>query len=192
MKYRKSWLILLTLISVCFFAASYSFADCTYTATPSGWQFPYDNVAYRLQTSSTWFTLPTGHFQVQPTSSSWENTGSIKIFVNGSAVTLYSDSELTNNVGTNYDYYSGDGNLDFWFWIDFESNTEIKLKHWEANVGSSYEYWTINADCYSPPVNVEPTVEITSCPSGTLTSSSYTFSWSGSDSLFLLPLQPWH
>ena len=30
--------------------------------------------------------------------------------------------------------------------------------------------------------NQEPTVTISNCPSGTLTSSSYTFSWSGSDS----------
>ena len=38
----------------------------------------------------------------------------------------------------------------------------------------------VNADPY-PPSNQKPTVDITSCPSGTLTSASYKFRWDGAD-----------
>lgn len=109
--------ILLTIGVIFAFLSGNAFAgnDCTFTPNPSGWQFPYDNVAYRLQAERTWINIPIAHVQVQPTSSSWEHQGSLKVFVNGNAVTLYGDYDLQNSIGTSFDYLAGSGNIDFGF-----------------------------------------------------------------------------
>ncbi|KPA19312.1 secreted protein containing APHP domain protein, partial [Candidatus Magnetomorum sp. HK-1] len=129
--------------------------DCTFTPSPSSWQSPYDNVYYRLSTGRTWLNTPTAKVQAQPTSGSWPDQGSIKVYVNGSATTLYRDSDLSSSIGTNYDYSAGSGNIEFWFYTGFTSDSPIKLKHWEDHLGTWYQNWTINVSCTAPDMIVQ-------------------------------------
>jgi len=151
--------------------------DCTYTPSPSSWEFEYQ-YAYHLQADSTWIRTPSAHFQVQDTSGTESNfdkfmsAGSLKVFVNGNPVILYTDSGLNNPVSpnndpnnptygesTNFDYEEGDGNIDFWFWADADAEDDIekanksrtynvKLKHYSVGVGSfEVDKWTMNVSC---------------------------------------------
>jgi hypothetical protein len=148
-------LLSLFLIMISCLTSYASVDDCTFTPDPSSWQSPYDNVYYRLSSGRTWLNTPTAKVQAQPTSGSWSAQGSIKIYINGTATTLYSDSDLSNSIGTNYDYSAGAGNLEFWFYTGFTSDSAIKLKHWEDNLGTWYENWTIKVSCAAPDVKVE-------------------------------------
>jgi hypothetical protein len=135
--------------------------DCTYTPTSWSWknEFQYH---YGLQAENTKLGIPTAHIKVQTESVTFSRNGSVKIFLNGNPVTLYTDSDLYNKVPLpidpnnptpndhyNFDYQAGDNSVDFWFKIDFiETSTTIKLKHWVADVGSWDEItWTMNVSC---------------------------------------------
>ena len=129
--------------------------DCNFTANTSTWQTPYDHVHYRLSIGKTWFMVPTAKVQAQPTSGSWAKDGSLKIYVNGSATTLYSDSDLNNSIGTHYNYSAGTGNIEFWFYTGFTSDADIQLRHLENNTGTISQNWTINVYCNTPDITVE-------------------------------------
>jgi hypothetical protein len=138
--------------------------DCTYTPTSWDWENKYQ-YHYGLKADSTWINTPTAHITVQIESGTFNENGSVKIVINGNPVTLFTDSDLHNEVPLpsypnnptpndhyNFDYRAGDGSIEFWFYTGFiEKSTTIQLKHWVANVGSWDDItWTLNVSCPEP------------------------------------------
>lgn len=121
--------------------------NCTYTPNPTGWQYPYANVAYKLTADQTWVNVPTGHFVIAPTSVTWSGNGGIKVLINGDEAPLYSDRDLHNSIGTQYNYAPGDDGFEIWFHTGFTSNARIVLQHWETAYGTWTHEWEMNVSC---------------------------------------------
>lgn len=63
------------------------------------------------------------------------------------------------------------------------SDYKIKVVVWSDNFHNAPEDYDISSDSMTiEPQSISPTINITKCPSGTLTSSSFTFEWDGDDS----------
>ena len=135
--YRKS-LKTKSLASPFCFALDYY--NCVFHPDPEDWQFQY-HAAYRLILERTTANTPTGHAQVQPISGSWAYQGGVRVLVNGSAVNLYSDFNLSSLAGKKFTYVQGDGKIDNWFQTGFVEDTEIQVEHSE----DPYPDWYINA-----------------------------------------------
>lgn len=164
----------LIVLSITTLWGNFTFAqneDCTYTPSPSSWQAPYDDFTYRLSMGQTSVSTWAGHIQVVQTALRTYNDGSYKLFIDGQAVNLYGDAELTQRVGTNFDYSANSKTVEFWFWPNFRQNAEIQLKHWEGYAGEVYVNWNMNVQC--APSSQAPSVTIGIPHSGTSTKASY-------------------
>jgi len=123
--------------------------DCTSTLT-SAEQIFDRSISYRLQLEQTAGGTQTGHFYIQPTIGdfTWYDSGAVRVLVNGTAVNLYTDSNLQNNTGKIVSYVSGEGKLSFWFNANFEEDAEIYIEQEENSASTWYPGpWAVDVSC---------------------------------------------
>jgi hypothetical protein len=147
--------------------------DCTYTPTSWDWESKYQ-YHYGLKAESTWIGTPTAHITVQTEVVTFDKNGSVKIFINGNPVTLYTDSDLQNEVPLpiypnnptpndhyNFDYKAGYGSFEFWLYTGFlDKPTTIRLKHAVADVEPWDDItWTLDVSCPPETGSIKITTE---------------------------------
>ncbi|MCI5144787.1 MAG: hypothetical protein D3923_04500, partial [Candidatus Electrothrix sp. AR3] len=124
--------------------------DCTSTLT-SAEQIFDRSISYRLQLEQTAGGTATGHFYIQPTTGdfTWSYSGSIGVQVNGTAVNLYTDSNLQTNTGKRVIYHDGYGKLSFWIKANFQEDAEIVIEHREDPAVNPWYPgpWTVEVSC---------------------------------------------
>ena len=124
--------------------------DCTSTLTSAEQLFDR-SISYRLQLEQSAGGTQTGHFYLQPTSGdfTWYDSGAVRILINGTAVNLYTDSNLQNNKGKIISYSKGGGKLSFWINADFEQDAEIYIEQEEYSAAGTWYPgpWNVDVTC---------------------------------------------
>ncbi|XCN71248.1 MAG: Ig-like domain-containing protein [Candidatus Electrothrix aestuarii] len=125
--------------------------QCTYRVSPKDWQDVY-HATYRLTVEENSDGVPVGHLSIQPTTGNmrWESTGSVRTFVDGTAVNVYEDANLTDVIGKTESYHKGYGNIDIYFNAGFSENKTIIIKQFEQLYGNWQVSWQLKASCPGP------------------------------------------
>ncbi|XOF33552.1 MAG: CARDB domain-containing protein [Candidatus Electrothrix sp. YB6] len=125
--------------------------QCTYRVSPKDWQDVY-HATYRLTVAENADGVPVGHISIQPTTGKmrWESTGSVRTFVDGTAVNVYEDADLTDVIGKTESYFKGYGNIDLYFNAGFSENKTITVKQFEELYGNWQVDWQLKASCPGP------------------------------------------
>lgn len=125
--------------------------QCTYRVSPKDWQDVY-HATYRLTVAENADGVPVGHISIQPTTGKmrWESTGSVRTFVDGTAVNVYEDADLTDVIGKTESYFKGYGNIDLYFNAGFSENKTITVKQFEELYGNWEVDWQLKASCPGP------------------------------------------
>ncbi len=157
-----SWITIFLILASSLSALAFDHQDCIFSPDPGAWQYEY-HVAYRLSAERTSANTPTGHIQVQPISGTWDYQGTVLVYVNGTSVNLFRDFNLQDGIGKSYAYRVGQGSIDIWFYTDFDTNSEIKIKHMEDRYGFWYITWDMDVSCPNPD-DTGPSISVTSQP----------------------------
>ncbi|RWX52047.1 Regulator of chromosome condensation (RCC1) repeat-containing protein, partial [Candidatus Electrothrix marina] len=125
--------------------------QCTYRVSPKDWQDVY-HATYRLTVEENADGVPVGHISIQPTTGNmrWESTGSVRTFVDSTAVNVYEDADLTDVIGKTESYFKGSGNIDLYFNAGFSENKTITVKQFEELYGNWQVDWQLKASCPGP------------------------------------------
>lgn len=123
--------------------------DCTFTPSPSGWR-QNGRVYYRLVMDHTWLFVPTGRIQIQPIDGFFATKGKVGVSTSsGGTVSLYDNPDLTSSLGIQTLYPAGSGDLDYWFWTDFEADAIewVRLAHTPNGASTESLLWAVEVDC---------------------------------------------